>query len=146
MSDTDMSCPRCSSPMARATVGGIEVDQCTRCSGIWLDPGEGEPLTRPDAELEGVINLVVGSSTRIKLENLPCPRCGKTMQEERYAESLVTIDRCACGVWLDGGELDKIQTYRRSKLDDLVRQNPEADRATLERAFARIYFEVGKGK
>lgn len=141
-----MTCPRCSAPLARATVAGVEVDQCTKCSGMWLDPGEGEVVTRPDVVAEGIVQLIPGSSTRIKMEDLACPRCGETMQEERYAESLVTIDRCKCGVWLDGGELDKIQTYRRRKLDELVKQNPDADRETLEQAFARIYFEVGRGK
>lgn len=135
--------------MRREQVAGQELDRCARCAGVWLDPGEGEPLTRPEAELPTAYRaLRSGRSTGKSFRPAPvnCPRCGKPMQQERYAESAVTIDRCACGVFLDGGEVEKIQRYRKTKLDAIMKRNPDADRDELEKAFARIYFEVGKRK
>ena len=66
------------------------------------------------------------------------------MRSERYAKSLVMIDRCTCGVWLDGGELEKIQRYRELRLADLLAQRNDAERAEVERTFARMYFDLGQ--
>lgn len=33
-------CPGCGLPLASRTVGGVEIDCCAGCRGIWLDAGE----------------------------------------------------------------------------------------------------------
>jgi uncharacterized protein len=40
----EMRCPRCHSPMVTFRRSGINIDQCTGCSGIFLDRGELEQL------------------------------------------------------------------------------------------------------
>jgi Zn-finger nucleic acid-binding protein len=35
-----MDCPRCNSSLTARTRGGIEIDTCEKCGGIWLDKGE----------------------------------------------------------------------------------------------------------
>lgn len=45
---SDLTCPKCHSPMRRYERSGIDVDQCTECRGIFLDRGELERLV--DAE------------------------------------------------------------------------------------------------
>jgi len=156
-----MNCPRCAgrnlSPEVQA---GVEVDRCPGCEGVWLDQGEGEMLTRPGELPDAVVAEVaaLARSTAVSPDAsapLVCPRCEATMQRELYAESKVEIDRCGCGVWLDRGEMEKIAAYRTEAMERLQRQKDAAPTgpggvdlsfspATLERAFARIYFDVGK--
>jgi hypothetical protein len=35
-----MRCPKCGSQLEEITFGGVCVDKCFRCEGIWLDKGE----------------------------------------------------------------------------------------------------------
>ena len=35
-----MNCPHCSVPLVMAERGGIEIDHCPTCRGVWLDRGE----------------------------------------------------------------------------------------------------------
>jgi Zn-finger nucleic acid-binding protein len=35
-----MDCPRCNSSLTARAKGGIEIDICEKCGGIWLDKGE----------------------------------------------------------------------------------------------------------
>lgn len=39
-----MKCPKCGHDLEAIQYGGITVDRCTSCAGIWLDPGELEQL------------------------------------------------------------------------------------------------------
>ncbi len=157
-----MNCPRCEEQVLdQESMLGIDVDRCPGCHGVWLDRGEGEMVTRPDDLPPEVVARIGSLSASQVVERddsppLPCPRCHTSMQRELYAESSVEIDRCACGVWLDDGELEKITLYRQSCMQQLSRRGEEASGegdegldlsfspAALERAFARIYFDVGK--
>ena len=35
-----MNCPKCKAEMELVQIGGIEIDRCTRCKGIWFDQQE----------------------------------------------------------------------------------------------------------
>ena len=41
---TELVCPKCQSPLRSYERGGVTVDQCTNCRGIFLDRGELERL------------------------------------------------------------------------------------------------------
>ena len=43
---TKIKCPRCGSDMAEVVLERVKIDRCTSCSGIFLDKGELEILTR----------------------------------------------------------------------------------------------------
>lgn len=45
---SELMCPKCHGPMRQYERGGVTVDQCTECRGIFLDRGELERLV--DAE------------------------------------------------------------------------------------------------
>ncbi len=45
---TALTCPKCQGPMRTYERGGVHVDQCAECRGIFLDRGELEHLM--DAE------------------------------------------------------------------------------------------------
>ena len=39
-----MKCPKCGHDMKTESLEGIEIDRCTFCEGVFLDPGEIEEL------------------------------------------------------------------------------------------------------
>ena len=39
-----LSCPNCSTEMTINNRLGVEIDQCPRCKGVWLDRGELEKV------------------------------------------------------------------------------------------------------
>ncbi|WP_067674201.1 zf-TFIIB domain-containing protein [Nocardia miyunensis] len=39
-----MICPKCQNPMRTVNKGGVNIDQCQGCRGIFLDPGELEQI------------------------------------------------------------------------------------------------------
>jgi hypothetical protein len=39
-----MSCPRCDGRLHQRTFDDVNIDQCDRCHGIWLDSGELEQI------------------------------------------------------------------------------------------------------
>ncbi len=108
-------CPRCEIPLKIHIRGGDEYDLCPECGGLWLDRIEFHRATRTSN---------VYREVKIKSEYLrepgrghggyiPCVRCGKLMVRKNFARiSGVLIDKCGRhGVWLDGGELEKIRHF-----------------------------------
>jgi hypothetical protein len=45
---TFMRCPKCGEALKARSFQKIEIDQCTRCGGIWLDAGELEQVADKD--------------------------------------------------------------------------------------------------
>jgi membrane associated rhomboid family serine protease/Zn-finger nucleic acid-binding protein len=82
-------------------VGGMTIDTCPVCFGVWLDAGEIDALG--DAEIDpAFLKTLVGRSA-----NRMCPRGHGFMNEHMLPSLLRTpIDRCPrCkGLWLDGDE------------------------------------------
>jgi Zn-finger nucleic acid-binding protein len=94
--------------------GGVSVDHCGRCKGLWLDSSEWKPVMGPAAEADA-------TTQRLGENRLPCPACATLARFGQPSPQLVpqsllgvadiTIDACpACaGAWLDGGELPRIR-------------------------------------
>ena len=54
------NCPSCnSSPMNREDYGGLPVDTCNGCRGVWLDDGELVSLKRTEMHIKANLNLYV---------------------------------------------------------------------------------------
>jgi hypothetical protein len=45
-----MRCPKCGEALEEITFQGIQVDRCTACKGVWLDPGELEQVTTRETQ------------------------------------------------------------------------------------------------
>ena len=41
-------CPKCGASLVPVTFRGVELDKCSRCSGIWLDCGELDQVVAED--------------------------------------------------------------------------------------------------
>ncbi len=100
--------------------GGMTIDACPVCFGVWLDAGEIDALG--DAEIDpAFLKTLVGQSA-----NRICPRGHGFMSEHLLPGLLRTpIDRCPrCkGLWLDGHE-------RRALARSSTREGQE-DRAVM---------------
>ncbi len=51
-----MQCPKCNGAMEAKNIEDVEVDVCSKCSGVWFDQDEQErPKIRPSPTLIGWI-------------------------------------------------------------------------------------------
>lgn len=104
-----MNCPKCQAELHEMRIEGVDLDFCSSCLGIWFDKDEMAfmaelPVDVPDAS---------ESEKDARKTDDNCPRCGEIKLEEMtfaYMEDLL-IDRCPqCqGIWLDKGELPKVE-------------------------------------
>jgi Zn-finger nucleic acid-binding protein len=103
-------CVKCDSVLDRGTFGGVEVDLCTSCGGLWLDRGEIERLGALTAsEIEALRRLLIplpGPRPEASDLETACVACTGTLRE--IVLGPVRVDFCnQCqGLWLDRGELD----------------------------------------
>ncbi len=84
---------------------GVEIDQCAKCGGVWLDEDEWFRLTRgrgDDAVRLSVVNR--------RPTEYPCPRCLTLLEEGNHSkDSEFAIDICpGCG----GGFFDRGEMVR----------------------------------
>lgn len=99
-------CPRDRTPLVAKEAPGtrVTVDECPKCSGLFLDKNELAKLTG-DRKLNEYLRDKVGDDSD---SQLVCPACGGIMDAELVGE--ITVDVClTCfGLWLDAGELDRL--------------------------------------
>lgn len=117
------NCPKCISSellSKKAEGSDLVVQQCSRCHGIWLHPGQLEKLMP-----EAIKDLAVPKDATVGSRS--CPDCQEPMHTFNYPQTYVQIDMCReChGLWIDAGEAREIQVVRRSlkgearKYDDI---------------------------
>jgi Zn-finger nucleic acid-binding protein len=138
-----MRCPRCQTEMKRNNRDGLETDECPSCNGLWLDDGELVKILRNgcydvsesekrQAEQAGKpgVNKVERDSVEL------CPHCQGRMNPVNYDyASGIVVDTCpkGHGVWLDGGELQRIQAHRLAAEDKAARLGPDLVRKLFGR-------------
>jgi Zn-finger nucleic acid-binding protein len=115
-------CVRCGAAMAPRAIGGIAVQECAACNGIWV-PGDrfDELVTRAidawKSQEEGAIvpepRRTGGNPAGERVEYRKCPVCGAMMSRRNYRRtSGVIVDRCHDhGTWLDADELERIAGF-----------------------------------
>ena len=115
-----MQCPSCSSTLETIDYEGIKIETCPGCEGQWLDASElrhivnvrerrfDEDQRRAVATAASIDPVQVDHEDR----DLRCPKCGGQTDVLNYGgDSGIMIDKCTgCGgIWLDAGELERIQ-------------------------------------
>jgi Zn-finger nucleic acid-binding protein/ribosomal protein L40E len=119
----ELPCPLCSALMPPRQIGGVGVNECGSCGGLWV-PGQNfdllvsrslEARKQADpAELSKLQPRVTGSNPAAqKVQYRSCPECGAYMHRRNFRKSSgVIIDRCSQhGTWLDVDELEQIAGY-----------------------------------
>src|SRR5262245_10713472 len=103
-----MNCPSCATPTLGETMvkGGVLIDCCKTCNGVWLDPGEVFLFSRKPRQLEELLALETAGPAPSARE---CPRCRVALEEVPFLRSDLQVDRCPeCeGYWFDAGELQE---------------------------------------
>jgi Zn-finger nucleic acid-binding protein len=104
---------------------GVDVAICTQCKGVWLNyknlnaiiENEGNIWTEQQrAEILQQTGKAGVPDTELE-RHLNCPECGELMPAINYQYSSgIIINKCKNnhGVWLDSGELTKIQIYKEA--------------------------------
>ena len=106
-----MKCPKCQNAMHEITFEGVVVDFCESCQGIWFDEDELAFTTELSTDIPNISEVQKDA----RAMEYDCPRCGspQKLEEMKFVpvENFL-IDRCPqCkGVWVDKGELPKIET------------------------------------
>lgn len=102
-----MTCPKCQSRMEKVEFGGVEVDRCDGCRGIWFDAGERESLK----ELSGSEVVDVGDEKEgaefDRIRAYKCPKCGgRMLKMTAFGRHAIHYEAClGCGgMFLDAGE------------------------------------------
>jgi len=127
-----MDCPKCPGKLESKDMEKITVDVCFVCEGVWLDGGELEQVVKADSKDFKYIDLdkseydgneLQSSGINLNDKQGKCPRCtdGTMLQPIQYNKN-IKIDICphAHGVWLDGGELQKLRHRGLVKISDKI--------------------------
>ena len=111
-----MKCPKCQTEtLAEFKVEGVAVDRCSSCDGIWFDAQELSELLSEAARQ--VASLRRGSvHEELDGKRGSCPRdTAEILRVYSAADKTVILDACpqCLGIWLDGGEFEKLFAARR---------------------------------
>jgi len=150
----ELPCPVCAALMPPRQVGGVGINECGSCNGLWV-PGENFDLlvsraieARKNADPAELMTLkprVTGSNPAAqKVQYRKCPECDRFMHRRNFRKSSgVIIDRCSAhGTWLDADELEQIAGFILSggqPVESLM-ERPNGP-APASRSAANVVFE-----
>lgn len=49
-------CPKCGGSLSERELGGVKIDECSNCGGIWLDRGELELVQEIEGKSSGFMS------------------------------------------------------------------------------------------
>ena len=115
-----ITCPKCGHGMQEISYGGIFIDRCTQCQGLWFDTGEAERLK--DRWMGDALDMGDASEGRKwdAVEDISCPRCGKQMEKTSDPKQKhIWYEQCEeHGLFMDAGEFTD---YKHETLMDRFR-------------------------
>jgi Zn-finger nucleic acid-binding protein len=147
--DTTLNCPECEVALSITPLGSVDIHQCSKCGGIWLEHGRFAEISASHEERGKAMaatgarpapTLLHGSQT---VRYRACPVCDKLMNRFNFGHaSGVILDSCKYhGLWFDREELRRVISF----IDEggLVHsQEAEAQREKdAARALAKAHLE-----
>ena len=133
----ERECPRGCGTLHRLALGGVELDECARCSGVWLTIEVFRRLCAEEerravflgAEMQPRTTQAAATPT---VRYVPCPECARLMNRVNFGKrSGIIVDNCAQhGSWFDADELrrvvewvrdgglDRARTHERRQLEE----------------------------
>ncbi|HKK52961.1 MAG TPA: zf-TFIIB domain-containing protein [Myxococcota bacterium] len=144
----ELRCPCCECWMTPRAVGGIEIQECPKCFGLWAPEDRFDALvdraTKAARERDqpgGSFTPRVdgGNPARSQVVYRRCPACDALMARRNFQKrSGVIVDRCHDhGTWLDAHELERIAGFVLSGRASEARRLETSAAAARERAAAR---------
>ena len=116
----ELPCPACDGTMPPRAIGGVGINECSSCNGIWTPGDRLEVLLnraieaqRRGEQVSYAPRVKGGNPSMQQVAYRKCPECNAHMQRRNYRKaSGVIIDRCGKhGVWLDADELEQITGF-----------------------------------
>ena len=108
-----MKCPTCESELHRILYESVPVFRCLKCHGYLLAEKRLEGIRRsPATDIEQLKREVIAESQPDTEKRIRCPRCRRWMNKRHIpkpADLDIDICRDCRYVWLDGGELGRLQ-------------------------------------
>jgi Zn-finger nucleic acid-binding protein len=158
----ELPCPVCGCLMPTRAVGGVGINECPQCNGIWVPEDRLEALISRaiEAKQSADPELFKDFQPRVKGANpatqkvayRKCPVCEAFMQRRNFRKSSgVIVDRCReHGTWLDADELEQITgfilTGGRPRAEEYLKQSKtDAEEARAGAAFTKIMAEQRAG-
>lgn len=117
-----MKCPNCQQNLELQNYKGIEVNQCSNCSGMWFDYKEVDQLEDTSFDQDDLKNTLV---TKVKPSDKECPVCSKKMNKFNYRWEELELETCPDkhGFWLDKGEEEKVPQLIEEYEENLEEKN-----------------------
>jgi Zn-finger nucleic acid-binding protein len=119
----EIPCPCCGCLMPARAIGGVGINECPECNGIWVPEDRFDQLiTKACEAAQGAKGIEIraqgvresgGNPSRARVVYRKCPVCDAHMQRSNFRKrSGVIIDRCHThGTWLDPDELEQIAGF-----------------------------------
>jgi Zn-finger nucleic acid-binding protein len=119
-----MQCPRTDSPLKKINVGKVPVYVSENCGGVFLTNQTLHLFECPKDARGNALSKHLSQFHDVTLnvdQRVRCPECKDTVMLRRFYSPLqvVEIDECpSCGgIWLDTGELSKLQSLMLNETD-----------------------------
>jgi Zn-finger nucleic acid-binding protein len=130
-------CPICNIAMTPKNIGPVEIDECSKCKGVWFDKNElRRAKDAEDSDLNWKDFEIWKHKDQFKAKPslLKCPVCKTATHAINYGSNHIEIDYCpTCkGTWLEKGEFKKIIHALEQQL--LTESFSEYLRDTIEEA------------
>ena len=161
----ELPCVGCGCLMPPRVIGGLVVNECPQCNGLWVPEDRFDTLIEralenqknPDPSFRGQPRVSSGNPLAEGVKYRKCPVCEAFMHRRNYRRSSgVVIDCCHDhGTWLDADELEQIAGFILSGGLERADERDEAERrregsirpdrrAVAEANFQKILMESGK--
>ncbi len=117
-----MQCPKCKSPMEQVVFGGVEVDRCTGCRGLFFDVMEAERLRAIDGSETIDMGVPAVGRQMNERDRIRCPRDTSPMVRiVDPAQPHIHLETCAVcnGTFFDAGEF---KDWKEETFGDLLRR------------------------
>ncbi len=120
--------------MDSLVIGATTVQECERCSGLWVDVTSFEKICADREQQSAVLGGASPAPTNpvhetSKVNYIPCPECSQLMNRINFARcSGVIVDICkGHGTWFDRDELSRIVAFIRGGGLDASRAKEKAN-------------------
>jgi Zn-finger nucleic acid-binding protein/ribosomal protein L40E len=116
-----LDCPCCAQLMQVRAIGGVAIQECPECNGLWVPGDQFDALVNKAVEAQknrptsGMAPAEKHSpySVDVNVQYRKCPACKGHMSRKNFGKrSGVIVDWCSKdGTWLDADELERIAAF-----------------------------------